>query len=374
MARQIWEMLALDEGPAAALVLEDGTVFWGRGFGAKGTRTGEVVFTTAMNGYTESLTDPSYRGQILVITHPLVGNYGVPPDFESNRIQVEGLVVATLTEPSHPRSERSLHEWLLEEGVPGIEGVDTRALVKRIRGFGVMAGAISVAGAPEDIDVGDLLRAAREFDYESGEFAGPSFGPATFGSGDHHVVVVDFGLKGGIVRELLARGFKVTVVPWNWGVKGIAALDPDGVVIGNGPGNPAAMEEGVELTRGILEMGLPTLSICLGHQLTALALGAEVKKMKFGHRGINKPVRDLRTGRLSITTHNHGYEVDPSSLDGTGLRPRFVDVDDGTLEGMVHERMPLLTTQFHPEGSPGPRDTSYVFDEFKAMVLAGKRV
>ncbi|MDP7982625.1 MAG: glutamine-hydrolyzing carbamoyl-phosphate synthase small subunit [Conexivisphaerales archaeon] len=373
MTRQLREMLVPEEGPAAVLALKDGTVLWGRGFGGAGTRVGEVVFTTAMNGYTESLTDPSYRGQILVITHPLVGNYGVPPDFESRRIQVEGLVIAALTEPSHPRSERSLHEWLQGEGIPGIEGVDTRAIVKRIRGSGVMAGALSVAEDPGDIDPEALLRAAREFDYESVDLVRPSLGPATMGVGGHHVVVVDFGIKGGIVRELVARDFKVTVVPWSWGLKEIMSLRPDGIVVGNGPGNPSAMEDGVELVRGILRTGVPTLGICLGHQLVALALGARVNKMKFGHRGINKPVRDLSTGRLSITTHNHGYAVDPSSLDGTGLRPRFVDVDDGTLEGMAHERMPLLTSQFHPEGSPGPRDASYVFDEFRAMVLAGGR-
>ncbi len=374
MTEQLRELLALEEGPLAALALEDGTVVWGRGFGSPGTRVGEVVFTTAMNGYTESLTDPSYRGQILTITHPLVGNYGVPPDFESKRIQVEGLVISKLTEPSHPRSEKSLHEWLKEEGVPGIEGVDTRALVKRIRNFGVMAGALSVSEDPSKIDVEALLKAARGFDYESADFLRPSLGPATLGMGGYHVVVVDFGLKGGIVRELVARGFRVTVVPWNWGLKGILSFSPDGVVLGNGPGNPAAVREGVELARGLLEEGLPTLGICLGHQFVALALGARVEKMKFGHRGINKPVRDLASGRLSITTHNHGYAVDPSSLQGTGLRPRFVDVDDGTVEGMEHEKLPLLTTQFHPEGSPGPRDASYVFDEFRAMVVEGKRV
>ncbi|MGC9191555.1 MAG: glutamine-hydrolyzing carbamoyl-phosphate synthase small subunit [Conexivisphaera sp.] len=365
------EALALEEGPAAALALADGTVIWGRGFGAVGTRVGEVVFTTAMNGYTESLTDPSYRGQILVITHPLVGNYGVPPDFESKRIQVEGLVIARLTEPSHPRSERSLHEWLRDEGVPGIEGVDTRALVKRIRGSGVMPGAISVAEDPRELDEGELLRVARSFDYETRELVGPALGPATFGVGGHHVVVVDFGIKGGIVRELVARGLRVTVIPWSWGLGGIMSLGPDGIVVGNGPGNPAAMDASIDLVRGILMTGVPTLGICLGHQLAALALGARVNKMKFGHRGINKPVRDLSNGRLSVTTHNHGYAVDPSSLDGTGLRPRFVDVDDGTVEGMVHERLPLITTQFHPEGSPGPRDASYVFDEFRAMVVEG---
>jgi len=373
LTRQLREMLAPVEGPVAALALEDGTVIWGRGFGGAGTRIGEVVFTTAMNGYTESLTDPSYRGQILIITHPLVGNYGVPPDFESRRIQVEGLVIAALTEPGHPRSERSLDEWMAEEGVPGIEGVDTRALVKRIRGSGVMAGALSVSEDPGGVDAAALLRAAAGFDYESVDLMGPSLGPATLGVGGHHVVVVDFGLKGGIVRELVNRGLRATVVPWTWGVERVLSLEPDGVVLGNGPGNPAAMEGAIDLTRELLGSGIPTLGICLGHQLAALALGASVRKMKYGHRGINKPVRDLSSGRLSITTHNHGYAVDPSSLGGTGLRPRFVDVDDGTLEGMAHERLPLLTAQFHPEGSPGPRDASYVFDEFRAMVFAGKR-
>lgn len=371
MAHQVWKLLAMEEGPAAALALADGSVIVGRGFGAAVTRVGEVVFTTAMNGYTESLTDPSYRGQILVITHPLVGNYGVPPDFESKRIQVEGLVIAALTEPSHPRSERSLHEWLRDEGVPGIEGVDTRAIVKRIRGYGVMPGALAVREDPEELDLEELLRMARGFDYETADFLGPALGPATFGVGGHHVVVVDFGIKGGIVRELVSRGLRVTVVPWNWGLGGIMSLKPDGVVIGNGPGNPAAMDAAIDLARGVVSTGLPTLGVCLGHQLIALALGARVNKMKFGHRGINKPVKDLSSGRLSITTHNHGYAVDPASLEGSGLRPRFVDIDDGTLEGMAHERLPVLTTQFHPEGSPGPRDASYVFDEFRAMVVEG---
>jgi len=235
----------------------------------------------------------------------------------------------------------------------------------------VMPGALAVREDPEELDLEELLRMARGFDYETADFLGPALGPATFGVGGHHVVVVDFGIKGGIVRELVSRGLRVTVVPWNWGLGGIMSLKPDGVVIGNGPGNPAAMDAAIDLARGVVSTGLPTLGVCLGHQLIALALGARVNKMKFGHRGINKPVKDLSSGRLSITTHNHGYAVDPASLEGSGLRPRFVDIDDGTLEGMAHERLPVLTTQFHPEGSPGPRDASYVFDEFRAMVIEG---
>lgn len=360
----------------AFLALEDGTIIRGIGFGASGRKVGEIVFSTSMNGYTESLTDPSYRGQILVLTHPLVGNYGVPPDFESERIQIEALIVSRATEPSHPRSLKSLSEWLEENDVPGVMDVDTRFLVKRIREYGVMGCAVEVTKDAEAVDLSELLQAAKNINYDTIKFSNSSKKELKIiGSGHLSVAILDLGVKLGIVRMLQKYGFRILLVPENYEVDELLRHNPSGVVISNGPGNPALFRETIDKIAEIINAGIPLLGICLGHQLVALALGAKTFKMKYGHRGINKPCRDLRSGKRVITLQNHGYAVDPDSLDGTGLRPWFVNCDDGTIEGLYHVDAPIITVQFHPEGAPGPRDSEYVFEEFaRSVVDYGKSI
>lgn len=360
-------------GRVAALALEDGSFLLGTGFGADGIRSGELVFSTAMNGYTESLTDPSYVGQILILTYPLIGNYGVPPDFESDSIKIEALVVSEATEPSHPRSEKSLSDWLDENSVPGIMSVDTRMLVKKLREEGVMGGAVQVAESPDEINKDELLRMAKEVDYDSRIFEYSAFKePVTFNEGrSPTIVVVDFGVKNGVIDSLVKAGFRVVVVPGRLGSDAVFSQSPQGIVISNGPGNPAKMPRAVKIVREIVESGTPTLGVCLGHQLLALALGAETYKLKYGHRGINKACRDLVTGRRVITLQNHGYAVSRESLEGTEFRVWFEDCDDGTVEGLIHESYPVISVQFHPEGRPGPRDAFYVFKEFERLVRNG---
>lgn len=366
----LYRQCYLCDAPVAFVVLEDGTILRGFGFGALGQRVGEIVFSTSMNGYTESLTDPSYRGQILVLTHPLVGNYGVPPDFESEKIQAEALIVARATEPSHPRSHKSLSIWLRENNVPGVMDIDTRFLVKKIREKGVMGCAVEVTYDANSVDLSYLLRAAKNVNYDSMIFNKSSNNELKIVSneGKHTIVVIDLGVKLGIIRMLQRYGFRVVVSPKIDDVDEIMRLSPSGIVISNGPGNPVLMHNEIRRIAEILKAGIPTLGICLGHQLVALALGAKTYKMKYGHRGINKPCKDLRSGKRVITLQNHGYAVDPESIEGTGLRPWFINCDDSTIEGLFHESAPILTVQFHPEGSPGPRDSEYVFEEFARLV------
>lgn len=366
----LYRQCYLCDAPVAFIALEDGTVLRGFGFGALGKRIGEIVFSTSMNGYTESLTDPSYRGQILVLTHPLVGNYGVPPDFESEKIQVEVLIIARATEPSHPRSHKSLSEWLRENNVPGVMDIDTRFLVKKIREKGVMGCAVEVTYDAHSVDLSDLLRAAKNVNYDSMMFNKSLSNELKIVSskGKHTVVVIDFGVKLGILRVLKRHGFRVVVSPKIEDIDEILRLRPSGIVISNGPGNPLLLYNEIKRIAEILKAGIPILGICLGHQLIALALGAKTYKMKYGHRGINKPCKDLRSGKRVITLQNHGYAIDPESIEGTGLRPWFINIDDGTIEGLFHESAPILTVQFHPEGSPGPKDSEYVFEEFARLV------
>ena len=367
--RVIDGLKARHEELVGAIALQDGTVLIGSGFGAPGRRSGEIVFSTAMNGYTEALTDPSYIGQILVLTYPLVGNYGVPPDYESDKIQVEALVVSRATHPSHYRSRMSLSEWLAENNVPGIMEVDTRLLTKRIREFGVMGCAVEVAESISDIDLEKLKTLASSVRYDERQFSYSVYKESvTLGSGDKTVALIDFGVKGGIVRSLLNRGFKVMIYPNTCNADEILRENPSGIVISNGPGNPARMDRQIKLCRELLDTGLPILGVCLGHQLVALACGARTYKMRYGHRGINKPCRDVRSGRRVITLQNHGYAVDKPSLGDTRLKPWFIDCDDGTVEGLYHESRPVITVQFHPEGSPGPKDAYYVFDIFAELV------
>ncbi len=371
-------------GLRARLLLEDGTRIEGCGFGAKGVRVGEVVFTTNMVGYPEALTDPSFRGQILVYTHPMVGNYGVPRrdirvhgipvHYESNRIQVEGFIVTEETRPHHWASEKTLHEWLVEENVPGMSRVDTRALVKKLREKGVMMGVLAVYDEDEVVEWEALREKLEksprydEIDYTRLVSPPKPITHTPVGVPQRFTVsMLDCGVKYGILRNLLARGFQVTRFPCSTPPEKL--VDGfDGVVLSNGPGNPALLEKQIEIVKGLLEYRVPIFAVCLGNQLLALAHGARIFKLKYGHRGPNKPVVERDSNRCYITTQNHGYAVDEKSLEGTGLRVWFYNPDDGTVEGLKSEKLPIVSTQFHPEASPGPWDTTWVFDLY-ARVL-----
>jgi len=361
----------------AALALEDGSVFLGSGFGYPCEVSGEVVFNTGMVGYPESLTDPSYSGQILVQTYPLIGNYGVPSrdivdgfglplHFESDRIQVRGYVVHSLSRhPSHWSSKRPLSEWLYEERIPGLSGIDTRRLTKKLRVKGTMLGVLKVA---EEIDLDELVGKVKEVeDPNEGDLvAGVTVEEPVFHGAERspRVVVIDCGVKYGILRELLARGVGVVRVPYDYPLDGILDLDPSGIVISNGPGDPKRCVETIRTVEGLLETGLPVMGICLGNQLLALAAGADTYKLKFGHRGQNHPCLDLSSGRCYITSQNHGFAVDAESLRGTGFEVSFINANDRSVEGIRHGEKPVFASQFHPEGSPGPYDTTFLFDDF----------
>jgi carbamoyl-phosphate synthase small subunit len=343
------------------LLLSDGSLFEGRPFGADRQVFGEVVFNTGMTGYVEALTDPSYRGQILVLTFPLQGNYGVPAGpFESGRIQVQGLVVSRhCTIPGHHASVRTLEDWLKDEGVPAIEGVDTRALTRRLRQSGTMEGALlSGSGAnaaeAEKVDMREVIRlvAPREM--------------VRYLGGELQILVIDTGCKESIIRSLRERGASVIRAPFfaDWD----ALLDEvDGVVLTNGPGDPTDLGALVERLRGVLARGLPTFGICLGHQLLALAAGARTYKLKYGHRSFNQPVINRVTGKAFLTSQNHGYAVDERSLP-QDWEPWFLNLNDGTNEGMRAALRPFRSVQFHPEAAGGPRDTAFLFDDFLRIV------
>jgi carbamoyl-phosphate synthase small subunit len=365
----------------AALVLKDGTILFGSGFGHATRVVGEVVFNTGMVGYTEALTDPSYKGQILAFTYPLIGNYGVPSYanldqwklpkyFESNKVQVTGAIIHELCEsPNHWASVETLDAWLQEEKVPGIFGVDTRSLTIELREYGVMMGALEVSY--DEIDV-DKLKEDLDKSQSYGEL---NFvervsvkKPQTYGAGKETVVLMDYGVKYGIIRRLLERNLSVVRVPYDYPTDKILSYKPSGVLVSNGPGDPKACTHTFETLRDLMEMNMPTLGICLGVQTLALAAGADTYKLRYGHRGQNKPCTDLDAGRSYVTSQNHGYAVDADSLKGTGFRTWFINADDGTVEGIKHERKSLLAVQFHPEASPGPYDTDYVFDMFAKII------
>ncbi|MCS7139238.1 MAG: glutamine-hydrolyzing carbamoyl-phosphate synthase small subunit [Candidatus Nezhaarchaeota archaeon] len=364
-------------GLNAVLVLEDGSVLLGKGFGFPKTVVGEVVFTTGMVGYPESITDPSYRGQILCFTYPLIGNYGVPSPnikdkwniplhFESDRPHVLGIIVHELCErPSHWSNTETLHEWLFKEGVPGIAGIDTRSLTKRLRIKGVMMGALEVSeGDIDTYKLFSLLEKAPRYDHLDlvGEVTVKE--PIIYDNEGPTVVIVDCGVKYGIVRSLLRRGLRVIRVPCDWSADKILDLEPKGVVISNGPGNPEVNIKTIKTIKDLVEVGIPMLGICLGNQMIALALGASTFKLKFGHRGQNKPCIDLESGRCYVTSQNHGFAVREDTLKDSGLSIWFLNADDMTIEGIKHRRKPIIAAQFHPEASPGPYDTEYIFDLF----------
>jgi carbamoyl-phosphate synthase small subunit len=341
---------------SARLVLEDGAAFAGRLCGFPAAVAGEVVFNTGMVGYTEALTDPSYRGQILVLTYPLVGNYGVPPAFESRRIQAAALVVAELAdEYSHAGALKSLPQWLHEEGIACLSGVDTRALTKRLRSRGCMLGKLVADGADTAfIDPNAQNLVSQVSLHEKAVYEGPG----------KTVLLVDCGAKASIIGELRARGLRLVCVPWDYDY---AAEEFDGVLVSNGPGDPAACGPAVENLRRAMQRGRPVMGICLGHQLMALAAGASTYKLKFGHRGHNQPCIEEGTGRCFITSQNHGYAVDESTLPA-GWHAWFRNANDGSNEGMRHGSKPFLSVQFHPEAAPGPVDCAPLFDQFVGML------
>ncbi len=365
----------------AKLALEDGTVYTGRAFGAPGEKVGEVVFNTSMTGYQEVLTDPSYKGQIVTMTYPLIGNYGTTADDqESMAVQVEGFVVRELTRvPSNFRSHRDLDTYLKASNVVGIEGIDTRALVRRLRVRGAMTGVLSTA----DPDDASLVRKAQTAPRMEGRDLVKEVVPEkafTWDKGfdplaahvlprrppEKHVVALDYGMKWNILRCLTEAGCRVTVLPGTATAEEVLAQNPDGVFLSNGPGDPAAVGYAIETVKGLIGKK-PIFGICLGHQLLGLAFGAKTFKLKFGHRGVNQPVLNKRTGQVEITTQNHGFAVDPATLPPE-VEPTHVNLNDRTLEGMRHKSLPIFGVQYHPEAAAGPHDSSYLFEEFRKLM------
>jgi carbamoyl-phosphate synthase small subunit len=376
-----------DEPMKSLLALEDGTLFKGRSFTGHGEAVGEVVFNTSMSGYQEILTDPSYCGQMVTLTYPLIGNYGInDEDVESGRIQVRALLLKEYQEyPSNWRSRKSLAEYLRESHVPGIEGIDTRALTRHIRLIGAMRAALST----RDLDPDSLVEKARSSPRMAGQdlvmevtcrepmmwrqgkpvrveggldgFTWPE------GQGRWNVAAVDYGVKYNILRCLERRGCNILILPADVDSETVERVKPHGLFLSNGPGDPAAVTYAIDTIRS--QMGRrPVFGICLGHQLIGLALGGKTFKLKFGHRGANQPVKDLTTGKVEITSQNHGFCVDMDSLHDPDVELSHINLNDRTLEGLVHKKIPLFSVQYHPEASPGPHDAGYLFDRFVQMM------
>ncbi|MGD1278658.1 MAG: glutamine-hydrolyzing carbamoyl-phosphate synthase small subunit [Tepidisphaeraceae bacterium] len=376
---------AKDSPHPAKLALEDGTVFTGRAFAAAGTAEGEVVFNTAMTGYQEILTDPSYKGQIVAMTYPLIGNYGVNrQDVESRQPQVAGFVVKELPPLySNYRADISLESYLKDNGIIGIQGIDTRALTRRLRTSGVMRGILSTqilddaqlvdrAKKSAAMEGADWVQAVKpacgySWDQDQGDWR---LGKVERGNG-LHVVALDCGLKQNILRHLIERGIKVTVLPPDVTIEEILKHHPDGLFVSNGPGDPAVLDYAVRPIQAALGK-VPIFGICLGHQLLGRAIGATTYKLKFGHRGANQPVKNLDTGRVEITSQNHGFAVDRKSLEAHGGVVTHVNLNDGTVEGFRHKTLPVFCVQYHPEASPGPHDAAYLFDAFVEMMKTRK--
>ena len=370
----------------AVLVLEDGSVYEGNPFGAETTAYGEVVFSTSMTGYQEMLTDPSYAGQILVPTYPLIGNYGInESDFESKQIQARSLAVREYClQPSHWQSTRTLHEFLLAYGIPGISGIDTRALTRRLRSSGVMMGILSSEMTTEEAltelkslpkyDFTDFVHQVsteKAYEWQSNTPAtvtlpSLSLRGASVTKQSLKIPVIDYGLKYNILRILSQLGYQASVVPCTASAKDVLALKPDGIVLSPGPGDPALLDDITDTVEELIGRK-PIMGICLGHQLIGKALGAQTFKLKFGHRGGNHPVRDLATGRVYITAQNHGYAIDADTLK-QGLEVSHINLNDGTVEGLRHRDLPILSIQYHSEASPGPLDNMYLFERFLDMV------
>ena len=371
----------------ALLALEDGKVFTGRSFTGSGETVGEVVFNTSMSGYQEILTDPSYCGQMVTMTYPLIGNYGInDQDMESDRIQVKALLVKEYQSyPSNWRSKRSLADYLIASNIPGLEGIDTRAVTRHIR----LAGAMKAALSTQNLDRDSLVQKAKEspdmmgldlvkevtcqkpllwqhgrpvkLEEDLDQFKWPKERKTW------RVVAIDYGVKYNILRSLEARGCTILLVPATVNSDTINRLDPHGLFLSNGPGDPAAVTYAVDVIKEQIGRR-PIFGICLGHQLMGLALGGKTFKLKFGHRGGNQPVKDLETGKVEITSQNHGFCVDMESLNDPDIKLSHINLNDNTLEGLIHKKLPLFSVQYHPEASPGPHDATYLFDRFIEMM------
>ncbi len=344
------------------LILEDGSVYKGYGFGSDEEMTGEVVFNTAMTGYQETISDPSYNGQIITFTYPLIGNYGINrDDYETINPSIKGIVTREICKkPSNFRSRNTLDKVLDELGIPGISGVDTRSLTKRIRDYGTVKGVIVDIAK----DTEEVVKKLREATLPRDQIAQVSTKKSFVSPGrGKRVVLMDLGMKSGILRELNSRDCDIVIVPHNTPYKEILRQNPDGVMVSNGPGNPEDVPEPIETIRNLIGK-VPIFGICMGHQLISLAAGARTYKLKFGHRGANQPVKNLITGKIDLTSQNHGYAVDIHSLKDTELELTHIAVNDGTCEGVRHRKYPVFSVQYHPEASPGPHDSNYLFDEF----------
>ena len=363
----------------AILVLEDGSTYHGHSFGAHRPAHGEVVFSTSMTGYQEMLTDPSFAGQIVVPTYPLIGNYGVNErDFESEKVQVAGFVVREFSSrPSHTLSTSTIDEFLAAQGVSGISGVDTRAITRRLRSRGVMMGAIAVDESADEAlarinklpSYGDVDFVKRVTTTGRYEWTHPLPGTEPASDNTYRILVDDCGLKYNILRMLKTRGCEVGVIPAGSTAEEILSEEPDGVLLSPGPGDPEFVDYAVEAARGIIGK-VPVMGICLGNQVVARAFGAKTFKLKFGHRGANHPVKDQATGKVYITSQNHGYAVDGDSLPSE-VEVSHLNLNDGTVEGIHHKSLPVMTIQYHSEASPGPLDNEYIFDRFIDMVARG---
>ncbi|WP_079529779.1 carbamoyl phosphate synthase small subunit [Halobacillus hunanensis] len=348
------------------LVLEDGTVFEGKGFGSDRESFGEIVFNTGMTGYQEVISDPSYCGQMVTFTYPLIGNYGINrDDFETVDPAILGVVVKEHCEhPSNFRNEETLDEFLKAKRIPGISGVDTRKLTKIIRKHGTMKAMITSSERPVE-QIVDFMKNTPLATDQVKQVS--TVKPYVVPGRGYRIVLIDYGMKHGILREFTKRSCHVTVVPYNTSAEEIERLRPDGIMLSNGPGDPKDVPEAIQTVRKLMGH-VPIFGICLGHQLIALASGGDTVKMKFGHRGGNQPVKDLRTNWTAMTSQNHGYAVARDSLESTSLSLTQVSLNDGTVEGLEHQTMNVFSVQYHPESSPGPEDTSSLFDEFLTRI------
>ncbi|QUC65119.1 glutamine-hydrolyzing carbamoyl-phosphate synthase small subunit [Nitrosopumilus sp. K4] len=363
------------------LIFDDGTVLDGMGFGYSTTVFGEIVFNTGMVGYTEALTDPSYNGQILTLTYPLVGNYGVPDPkitdedgipkfFESDKIQIRGLVVHELSlTASHWNLKMTLDEWMYNEKIPGISGIDTRALTKKLRTSGVMMAALVVSDSEIDVEkVKKELASTTHYNSEQFMDYVSTKQEKVFGNEKESVVVIDTGAKNAIIRNVRDLGYKVIVLPWDTSFEKIMSYNPKGVVLSSGPGDPEKCPATIDTAKKLIENNVPTLGICLGAQIIGLAGNTETYKLKYGHRGQNKPCVNLENNQVYVTSQNHGYGITPESLKNSEFELWFTNADDKTVEGIKHKKQNCVAVQFHPEASPGPYDCKFVFEKLKQLM------
>lgn len=379
--------MPLSQANPALLVLADGSIYQGFAFGASGTAIGEVVFNTGMSGYQEVLTDPSYCGQLIVFTYPELGNTGVTPeDEESDRPQIKAAIARNICyRPSNWRSVQSLPDYLKQHGIPGIYGIDTRALTRKIRSAGAMNGGISteildpekllheVQAAPSmaGLNLVKEVTAKAPYEWQEKTLAGWEFAASSDGSEDPlKVVALDFGVKRNILRRLASYGCQITVLPASTPPEEILALDPDGIFLSNGPGDPSAVREGIETVKVLRESKKPMFGICMGHQILGLSLGAETFKLKFGHRGLNQPCGLER--QVEITSQNHGFAVTAESL-GEDIEITHFNLNDKTVAGLRHKTLPFFSVQYHPEASPGPHDADYLFERFVQLMRSNKK-